>query len=146
MKQIHVRSYRAGDLEDLGYREVVWGTEDALMAGDSYTGVAEDGHLVFCAGATIYWPGHAEVWVHLCHDVAKYIGTWKACKNLLQHIIEKNDLYRVSAHTRADREQDQRFVRHLGFELEGLSLAWGPDKEDYYQWGLLPVERRYLWQ
>lgn len=136
MKRIRVRPYIEGDLPLVGCKERIPGQEMELIRGYAYTGIAEDEHYVFCGGLTLYWPGHGEAWVYLCPDVQNYIGAFRAVRDLLWKLIKEHSLYRVSAHSVAGREADQRFLRHLGFVLEGFSPMWGPDREDYLHWGL----------
>mgnify|MGYP001569975166 FL=1 len=142
MTDIEVVHYRKGDALKLpGYipNEQQEKLDALFLSGDSYTGeVAEV--PVFCAGISLYWPGHAEVWLIMGKPENQYIGCLAKMKDLLELVIQKHRLFRISAHVAIDNEEANRLVLHLGFKLEVTLECYGPDREAYNHYGKL------IWQ
>jgi hypothetical protein len=140
MTEIDMAHYQKGDALKLNVHipqpEVL---DDLFMKGDSYTAFVDE-VPIFCGGISMYWPGHAEVWLIMGTTAKKYIGTVLKMRDLLELVIQKHRLFRISAHCDSSLVEADRLVRHLGFRQEARLDCYGPNKETFNLYG------RVLWQ
>ena len=137
MTDIEIVHYRKGDALKLsGY--IPDDQQEALdaifLSGESYTGeVAEV--PVFCCGISMYWAGHAEVWLIMGKPENQYIGCVDKMRDLLELVIQRHQLFRISAHCDVENAPAIRLVEHLGFVREATLRSYGPKRETYHLYG-----------
>jgi hypothetical protein len=137
MTEIKVVRYRKGDAFRLpGHMREAYAEQldNAFLSGEAFTGMAE-GVLAFCCGICLYWAGHAEVWLIMGYPADKYIASFKIIRDLLERMIQKHNLFSLTAHCDKNWEAANRIVRHLGFSLEASLRNYGPQRETYNLYG-----------
>jgi RimJ/RimL family protein N-acetyltransferase len=104
-------------------------------SGPSYTLVIDD-QIVACAGVVLMNYNRGEAWTLFSPLINKYPKTcFKAIRDELRGIVSEHGLKRVQALVRPGLEVAERFVEHLGFEKEGVLVAFGPGGEDMTMYG-----------
>ena len=94
-----------------------------------------DGRIIAIGGYIENWEGNAEVFLIPSVYVPSYRkGFWKAIKQFMNHWASK---YRRLQTTSRDDPETNSWMRHLGFEPEGLRIAYTPDSVDYINWARL---------
>lgn len=90
-----------------------------------------NGEVIGCAGVVMLGKGRGEAWTLLSSFFYRYKKTaYRAICEGLRKIIEEKELWRVQALVRPDFETGEHFIKHLGFEREGLLRGYGPNGED----------------
>ena len=100
--------------------------------GPSFT-LFIDGQIIFASGVVIVrdWV-MGEAWTLTSPLFFKYIKTcYKAVKTYLDRIISDNGLVRVQSLIEVKYEWGDRWMKHLGFEREGILKHYGPNCQDY---------------
>jgi RimJ/RimL family protein N-acetyltransferase len=86
---------------------------------------SHEGHVIACSGATIYWPGVAEVWLVPSRCWRLYAKEAVILtRSALRIFQEKFSLRRLQADVVASDATARRFVKHYGFVKEGLMRAY----------------------
>lgn len=99
--------------------------------GPAYTLII-NGKIVACAGVVLMEWKKGQAWVLLSSLFYQYKKTtYKLIKRFLELIIKTKDLKRVEAFVRPDFEEAINFIKHLGFNFQGLQECYGPNGEDY---------------
>jgi hypothetical protein len=138
---INTREFHVEHLASLNKREVykafhgldeqytkLSSSENVVM----YT-ICDDDRPIAVVGANMVWPGFMMAWGILSDDIVKKpIAFTKEIKRLFDVHFEELSLYRVSMEVKADFCPGVKWMRLLGFDLEGTMKKWGPDKSDYY--------------
>jgi hypothetical protein len=93
----------------------------------AYTGMV-GGSVVFCGGVIRYWDNRGEAWAIFGRDVKQhFIGI----HNAVRRFLAVCPLRRVEATVYADFKEGHRWVRALGFRVEGERLrGFFPDGKD----------------
>ncbi len=81
------------------------------------TGIV-DGRIVGCSGLDLWWPGMAEGWVVLVHDIIRYRMALRKLKKRMLLWMDEYQLDRIQAPLRADFPEGIRLAEFLGFESE----------------------------
>ena len=143
MKELDVSVATFDELMSLRLRdwdeEVI--TDRVLYARAKLCGAAwslKDGEvLVACTGIEDYWVGMGEVWILCDRIVFKYPGPLlKACAGIIDMHMERERLWRIQAHCRADWDKANAFTKKLGFRKEAYLKYYGPHQIDYNLWAL----------
>lgn len=105
-------------------------------AGPAFTAI-EDGKILGCGGAMIYWPGRAEMWLLLGDAFygKKFSGV-KLVYGFLFTLMANHGLTRVEANVVADDGRARRFVEWIGFKEEGTMPKYLMDTT-YVRYGLV---------
>jgi len=81
-----------------------------------------------CFGVWPMWPGVARAWSDLSELALRHPKALHgAVRSQLSGVQESLGLARVEAVVRHDFEEGARWVKHLGFELEGTMANYGID-------------------
>jgi RimJ/RimL family protein N-acetyltransferase len=116
-------------LSNQNWEEAVKGWKEC---GPAYTLVI-DNQIICCGGIVLIGNRNGEAWTLLSPLFYKYIKTaFKAIKQYLQQIVEKESLKRVQATIHPDQDTAIRFIEHLGFHNETPNgmIASGPNGEN----------------
>lgn len=90
-----------------------------------------DGQVVGCAGVVIFAKGRGEAWALLSSLFYRHKKTaYRAIREGLGKIIDERKLYRVQGLVKPDLEAAKNFIKHLGFQEEGLLRRYGLNGED----------------
>lgn len=120
-----LREQDMGEFNDIIRFATVWEKE-----GVGYTMLA-DGKIVFCGGIIDIGWKRGEAWSFMGNLFYKYPKScYKVCRNKLGEIIKEKGYRRIQALVDIDMYGGENFVKHLGFEKEGLLKSYGPDGED----------------
>ena len=133
MTEIDIAHYRPGDVLQIPHYNYGF-LDKTLSSAESYTGLADE-VPVFCCGLSLYWPGHAEVWLIMRAPENKYVAAFGKIRDLLEWGIQKHNLFRLTAHCAADWEGANRVAEHLGFVREAMLVNYGPNRETYNLYG-----------
>ena len=99
--------------------------------GGAYTMLSPEG-IVCIEGVSPIWPGVAVAWSLTSDLIFKYPKSYyKATKQFMAAIIEDWKIHRLQATTYADDQVACNWLKHLGFEREGVMRSYGPDRSDH---------------
>jgi hypothetical protein len=97
-------------------------------AGPCWTVLAADGSVAACGGAVRFWAGVGECWCWAGAGLeARAVAFARLARRAVAQLSEAHGFRRLQAHVREGDGRAERFVRHLGFELEGRCPGFGPD-------------------
>jgi ribosomal protein S18 acetylase RimI-like enzyme len=100
--------------------------------GGAYTLLSTEG-IVCIGGVAPTGLGVGSAWSVTSELVTKYPKAYyKGTRDFLNAIISDWKLHRVQATAIVDNAAAIRWLRHLGFEREGLMKKYGADKRDHY--------------
>jgi len=100
-------------------------------AGQLFTGVVR-GEIAGCAGLIPLWPGVAEAWMVSTALFTRYPKTiHRGIAAGLATLAETMGLHRIQAAVHQEHRVSLRWLRRLGFRLEGTLRRYGPDGADY---------------
>lgn len=100
--------------------------------GPAYTLIIDD-VIVCSAGVTCLGWNRGEAWMLISSLFFQYKKTtYKVIKNMLGFIAREKGLKRIQSFIFCDSNTEvrERFLKHLGFEREGISRCAGPDNQD----------------
>lgn len=99
--------------------------------GPAFTGMV-DGVPVGCCGINLFWPGVGEAWMMLSPGVLEHKKElhWLIKTNIAR-VQKQLGLHRLQATVKADFDRGLRWMRALGFEIEGVLRGYGMDGSDY---------------
>jgi len=109
-------------------------------AGPAWT-VRRGGAVIACGGAVRFWPGVGECWCWAGAGVdLAPVAFARLARRLLERLAREHGFHRLQAHVREDalcRDGGRagRFVRFLGFTLEGRCPGYGPDQSPHTLYG-----------
>jgi hypothetical protein len=115
-------------IKDVNQDELVeiWKT-----GGPAYT-LLIDGEIIASSGVVRQGWNRGEAWTLTGPLFYKYPKICiKAVKEYLQKIIEDEGLKRVQSLINVKHEWGDRWMKHLGFEKEGVLRKYGPEGDDY---------------
>lgn len=93
--------------------------------GPGRTGVYK-GEIIGCGGIRIYWKGCGEAWAYFPNNIRHYHIDPKIAKSELYKMIKDYGLKRVQATPRVDWPEGLRYVRYMGFKVEGKMRKYLP--------------------
>ncbi len=101
---------------------------------DNTYAVVYEGQLVAVGGLQVKWVGVGLLWLMLTDDCKKHgfhgLFALEAIKEKMEHLIEKNGLWRAEAAVRTDFPKAIKMIEFFGFKREGLMEKHCPDKGD----------------
>lgn len=104
------------------------------LSGPSYT-MMEDGLPILIGGIIILWAGVGEVWAVVTRRAAEIpITTHRTSVRYLEIMSREAGIVRAQCVVRSDFETGKRWVKSLGFRLEGLLRKYGKSGEDYLRY------------
>ena len=91
-------------------------------------------------GCQALWPGCAQMWTIIDQERVQGHGVWltKQARKLLRQVSSENDYRQIRAMSLSPRDAD--WLKLLGFEMEGVWLAAGPQEQNVY---ILVYHRRH---
>ena len=101
------------------------------LAGPTAWTLLVDGRPMACAGWQENWPGHLCGWALLARDAGSWLGR---LTRAVQRLVDHADARRFEVLTPVAHHAASRWMRLLGFELEGLARRWGPIDIDVHIW------------
>lgn len=108
-------------------------------AGPAWT-VLDGDTPVACGGAVRFWPGVGECWCWAGAGVDRVgLAFARLAGRAVQRLFREHGFHRLQAHVREDDPGAQRFIRHLGFALEGRCPGFGPDQSPHNLYGRIRI-------
>lgn len=105
-----------------------YGRIDGLL-----TGCRDDGLPVFVGGAVVLRPNTASILFMATDDFRRIAKA--ATKFIRQHFLpalERQGVHRIECVTLGEYVEMQRWLRSLGFRMEGVAQAYGAAGEDFH--------------
>ena len=101
--------------------------------GPAFTGIADDGEIICCAGLRMLRHGVAEGWAVMSSTMPQhYRWLHRTVKGMLADIIQSCGLRRVQISVDASFTIGCQWADHLGFQREGLMTRYGPHGEAHW--------------
>jgi hypothetical protein len=133
-----LRAYEKNDIWEILDRQIISKLGFNLIEDineDLTWTVIHDHFIVGCGGFRPFWNGVYEVW--LAAKSPEFFFKHKiAVTKLIRQQIAFVNAHRLQATSLEKNIKDTRLLRFLGFEIEGILKKYGPDKSDYFIWGL----------
>lgn len=102
--------------------------ENSLMA---VTFIDDDGSPLACLGVTLIWPGVAWVWFTASEEARRFAKLMAVLgRPLMQSLQLELGIRRLQCTTGCPITK--RFAEHVGFHVEGVLEAYGPDGGSQY--------------
>lgn len=96
--------------------------------------VMEDGLPIAAAGVVPQWKGVGELWALLSENTRdRPIKLCKVTAKIIEIIQQEGNYHRLQAIVLKDFTSSIRWMKHLGFQCEGLLRQYGVDKRDFYR-------------
>ena len=144
-----LRRYVAGDVNLITPRAAVAhefaALDDALKAGATPPGhawtVQASGMPIGCGGVMECWTGRWLAWTWI--GEVPFSGREfmrRACMGGIQTAI-KHGARRIESHVPLSMPLARRFNERLGFKVEGVARAYGPDGSDYWTLAIVVEDR-----
>ena len=106
--------------------------------GTAFSALSE-GVVIGCGGIRKHWTGLGEAWAIYGNGcIQKYVKEllyWS--RVVIGQSIKDLDLCRVQASSRVDFPGSGLWLKHLGFEIEGLMSKYNPDGTDAYLFAMV---------
>jgi hypothetical protein len=109
-----------------------------LMKGGPYEGkgpafiLFHNNEIVASGGFYIMWPGVCEAWLMITPLIFKYPLLFvREVKKIFKDI----KMTRIQASVKVSDKRAVKFLKHLGFKIEGFMAKYGPDGSDHYLMG-----------
>ena len=94
---------------------------------------------IVCGGLWIFWPGMAEIWFHGSDASTPHaVSILRHSRRLLQTWIKDYGIFRLQLTIDASFTASYRFAEALGFTLESRMPRYGPDRQEFLRYVLLP--------
>lgn len=115
------------------------GTWAQLVAkGLAFTIREPNGEILACAGVTPLWRGVGEVWLVGSPMMPAYgFPLARLMVRTIRGLRTLGKFNRLQAVVRRDFGVGHRFIKTLGFKIEGLMERYGPEGADYVRYGLV---------
>lgn len=94
---------------------------DELLCGDAWTGIADDGSIVGCAGLVEVWEGRAYAWAVLSSGAGKHM---RQVVSAIRRKLDESPIRRIEMAVDCRFGEGCRLARLLGFELEAKCRAY----------------------
>ncbi len=109
-----------------------------LTSASAYT-FLYDGVPLVCGGVLLYWNGVGEIWLHGSADVAKHpAAVFRLALRLVKEWTQQFHLHRIQITVDEGFPASARFAKALGFTLESRMERYGPNRETFLRYVLLP--------
>jgi len=91
-------------------------------------------------GCQELWPGCAQMWAIIDHDRVRGQGVWltRQAREIVRVAASENNYRQIRTMAMSPRDAD--WLKLLGFEMEGVWLAAGPQEQNVY---ILVYHRRH---
>lgn len=101
--------------------------------GLSFTGLADDGTVIGCAGVRPLWRGVGQAWALLSvHAPHAFKAVHRAALAGLADAFATGGFHRVQISVAVDFPAGLRWAGRLGFEVEGRMRRYGMTGDDHY--------------
>lgn len=152
-----ISPFRPGDLAELDLQpSQAWlqnmiADADYAVALDRHTAAtlrrADAGgssRAICCAGLVHKWPGTLTAWALVSAAMTRRDWPFvaKAMAQGIASAFNRPEIWRIETHVLDGFAPGHTLMGHLGFVVEGLAQAWGPDGNDYWLYARLPPPRR----
>lgn len=126
---------RSSDDEQLDlFKSIYQGNEERFRV---WTMVTEDSIPVAICGMTILWPSVANVFMAFSEDVESNSDrageVFWGIKRFIKQIFDEYRLHRMEAATSDQSYAQIRWMKLLGFEIEGIMKKYDPQGRDYFR-------------
>lgn len=147
---IELRRYISGDVNLITPRAAVaheFEAQDAaLKAGATPPGLAWTvqvaGLPIGCGGLVECWKGRWLAWTWVGEvPIGGRRFIERACRGGVETVIRHHGARRIESHVPLTMPMARRFNERLGFQLEGVACAFGPDGSDYWTMALIVGDR-----
>lgn len=89
--------------------------------------------VMFLAGVRYLRDGVAEAWMLGSDLVEKHkLPFYRTVKGLIEFCFHKLDIHRLQISVEADWKSGTKWATNLGFNYEGLAVAYSSDKKDHH--------------
>lgn len=106
--------------------------ENQAKNGDAFTAILH-GKPVACFGSMRLWTGVEEMWLLIEERGRKYMKTLtRAAINYRDFRVISGNLHRIQITVRCEDMRAVRWGIAIGFTIDGMMKAYGPDGSDYY--------------
>lgn len=95
----------------------------------AFTGLADDGAVIGCAGVHELWQGRAVAWALLSADAGPH---FKAIHKAARGFFTQAPWRRIEAMVEDGFDAGHRWARMLGMQHEGLHRAYSPSGADFH--------------
>ncbi len=133
---LKVLKFKREDLEQIQVVSALSGLRSQLTSAHmdyfeksehSFTGFAGDCPVV-CGGVVDYWEGRGEAWAMIDHD-SKH--SFLEVHHVVKSFLKQCPVNRIEAYVGCDFEPGHRWIKALGFKMEGERLeAYHPGGHD----------------
>lgn len=107
-----------------------------LPHGPALTCRNPDGRVACVVGGVCVWDGVARAWAITTPAMDFYpVRYARLFQRLLKWFTQVYNVHRVEFTVRADFDRGMKLAEFLGFKKEGLLMAYGPDRSNYYLYG-----------
>jgi hypothetical protein len=104
--------------------------------GPGYTLLIDDRPIAALVFVRLRWPGTAEACLLADESMERYGRVLhRICKRCIEAVIANHGFHRVECRIDKSFRRNRRWVESLGFRNEGIIHQFGPNKEDYIQYG-----------
>lgn len=146
--ELTLAPFRPADLVEIKFRDreraLLAGAGDLnryaeALAGCTYAATGRiDGVAVGCAGILPRHDGVGEAWALLSTRLPEAAAgrAWALVTRTVADQLARalaGEFHRVEIHVRADFPPASRWAMRLGFVCEGVEIAYGPDRADYWR-------------
>lgn len=104
-----------------------------VVDGWDWTGIY-DGRVVGCAGLIPHWNNRAVAWALFSPTMPK--RAWPTILHKMRNVF-KIGPRRIEASVEVGFGQGCRLAHYLGFAVEGVLKAYGPDGKDHFMYALV---------
>lgn len=127
------------DLRDFD-RQVVMGIRGSLDIieaqggkGDAYTGIDDDGYIIFIGGMVLLWEGVGSGWLLTSNLLLNHkIWVHRTIRDFLNEMQIKYDLHRIESIVLKDHTVSMKWVDRLGYKQEGLLRKYNSKQQDHW--------------
>lgn len=109
-----------------------------LTSASAYTLLYNDVPLV-CGGILLYWNGVGEIWLHGSVDVIRHpAAVFRLALRLVKKWKQQFHLHRIQITVDEGFPASARFAEALKFTFESRMERYGPNRETFLRYVLLP--------
>lgn len=100
--------------------------------GNAFT-VILHGKPAAIVGSIPLWSGVEEMWLHIEERMRKFpVFMTKAAIEYRDYRVIAGNLHRLQITVRCSDMRAVRWARHIGFNIDGMMMKYGPDGSDFY--------------
>lgn len=92
-----------------------------------------DGNVIAIVGLSPEWKGVATIWMLTSELTYRYKKSFvKSVKQICSKWKDEYKIHRYQVNIKHGYEEGCSWIEYLGFRIEGLQRAFGPDGSDYW--------------